>query len=48
MSLLGIPMAAERQGFLAGSAILAVIGVALLALGPLRRADEAVPGVTPD
>jgi ABC-type Na+ efflux pump permease subunit len=48
MSLLGIPMAAERQGFLAGSAILAVIGVALLALGPLRRAEEAVPGVTPD
>ena len=37
MSLLGIPMAAERAGFLLGSAILVVIGVALLVLAPPKQ-----------
>jgi hypothetical protein len=37
MSLLEIPMVAERNGFLIASAILVVMGVALLALAPAKR-----------
>jgi hypothetical protein len=46
MSLLGIPMVAERSGFLAASAILGVIGVALLALAP-HKPHIASPNETP-
>jgi hypothetical protein len=34
MSALGLEMPSERAGFLGGSAVLVVIGAALLALGP--------------
>ena len=37
MSILGLEIASQRVGFLAGSAVLAVIGVALIALVPGRR-----------
>jgi hypothetical protein len=40
MSLLAIPMATERAGFLAGSAVLVVIGVALIALAPAKPSRE--------
>jgi len=36
MSLLAIPIAAQRSGFLVGSAVLVIIGVALLALAPAK------------
>lgn len=36
MSLLGFEMPSERTGFLGGSAVPVVIGVALLALAPTR------------
>jgi hypothetical protein len=42
MSLLGLEIASERTGFLVGSAILVVIGVALIVLGPRRRSREPV------
>ena len=34
MSLLAIPRASERVGYLIGSAVLVVIGIALIALAP--------------
>jgi hypothetical protein len=37
MSLLGLEMPSERTGFLWGSAVLVVIGIALIALAPPRR-----------
>lgn len=40
MSTLGFEMAEERSGFLIGSAMLVVIGVALLALAPPKRPAE--------
>ena len=42
MSVLGFQHASERAGFLGGSAVLVVIGVALLALAPAKRAVEQV------
>ena len=36
MSLLGLEIADQRAGFLIGSALLAVIGIALLALAPAK------------
>ena len=42
MSLLGLHMPDERSGFLMGSAILVVIGVALLVLIPVKRSVEQV------
>jgi len=40
MSLLAIPMATERAGFLIGSAVLVIIGVALIALAPAKPSRE--------
>ena len=37
MSALGFEMPSERTGFLAGSAVLVVIGVVLVALAPARQ-----------
>ena len=37
MSVLGFQHASERVGFLSGSAVLVVIGVALLALAPAKE-----------
>ena len=40
MSLLAIPLAAERVGFLVGSAVLVIIGTALIALAPRKQSAE--------
>jgi hypothetical protein len=40
MTILGFHMPSERVGFLIGSAVLAVIGIALLALAPAKRSVE--------
>src|SRR5947209_19686296 len=40
MSLLGLQIADQRAGFLIGSGILTVIGVALLVLPPSKQASE--------
>jgi hypothetical protein len=37
MSILGLEIASERVGFLAGSAVLVVVGVALIVLAPWRQ-----------
>ena len=42
MTILGFHMPSERVGFLIGSAVLVVIGVALLALAPAKQAVEQV------
>jgi len=41
MSTLGLEIASERTGFLVGSGILIVIGVALLALSPTKAPRES-------
>ena len=40
MSILGLEIPSQRTGFLIGSAILVVIGVALIALSPAKRPLE--------
>jgi peptidoglycan/LPS O-acetylase OafA/YrhL len=40
MSLLGLHLPSEKEGFLIGSAVLVVIGVALLALSPAKQSVE--------
>jgi len=40
MSLLAIPLASEREGYLIGSAVLVVIGIALIALAPKNQLVE--------
>ena len=40
MSLLAIPLAAERVGFLVGSAVLVIVGTALIALAPRKQSAE--------
>jgi peptidoglycan/LPS O-acetylase OafA/YrhL len=42
MTALGFHMPSERVGFLIGSAVLVVIGVALLALAPAKQSVEQV------
>ena len=42
MSVLGLKIASERSGFLIASALLVVIGVALIALAPGKRSEAAV------
>ena len=42
MSILGFHIPSEKTGFLIGSAILVVIGVALLALAPAKHSVEQV------
>lgn len=37
MSILGFEIASQRTGFLIGSAVLVVIGVALIALAPAKQ-----------
>ena len=41
MSTLGLKIASERRGFLVGSAILIVIGVALLELSPTKASRKS-------
>jgi hypothetical protein len=43
MSILGLEIPSQKVGFLAGSAVLVVIGVALLALTPAKPSVERVP-----
>jgi hypothetical protein len=40
MSVLGLEIASEREGFLVGSAVLIVIGVALIVLAPGKRSEQ--------
>ncbi len=40
MTVLGFHMPSERVGFLSGSAVLVVIGIALLALAPAKQSVE--------
>jgi peptidoglycan/LPS O-acetylase OafA/YrhL len=40
MSLLGLHIPSERTGFLIGSAVLVLVGVALLALAPPKHSSE--------
>lgn len=40
MSVLGIEIASERTGFLVGSAVLVVIGVALVVLVPRKQSQQ--------
>jgi hypothetical protein len=40
MSTLGLEMPNERTGFLVGSAVLIVIGVALIVLAPLKQSGQ--------
>jgi hypothetical protein len=40
MSILGLEIASQRVGFLIGSAVLVVIGVALIALAPGKQSGE--------
>src|SRR6201997_1922097 len=42
MSILGLEIASQRIGFLVGSAVLVVIGVALIALVPAKPSIERV------
>jgi hypothetical protein len=42
MSILGLEIASQRVGFLIGSAVLVVIGVALFALAPAKQSVEHV------
>jgi len=43
MSILGLEIPNQRVGFLVGSAVLVVIGVALIVLAPAKRSVERVP-----
>jgi hypothetical protein len=40
MSILGLEVASERVGFLVGSAVLVVIGIALIVLAPAKQPVE--------
>jgi hypothetical protein len=40
MSILGLEIASQRVGFLIGSAVLVIIGVALIALAPAKQSRE--------
>ena len=43
MSVLGFEIATERKGFLIGSAVLVVIGVALIVLAPRKQPRQQAP-----
>jgi len=45
MSILGLEIPEQRVGFLAGSAVLVVLGVALILLAPAKPSVEKLPGV---
>jgi hypothetical protein len=40
MSILGLEIASQRVGFLVGSAVLVVVGVALIVLAPAKKSVE--------
>ena len=40
MSVLGLEIASEREGFLVGSAVLIMIGVTLIVLAPGKRSEQ--------
>ena len=40
MSILGLEIASQRTGFLIGSAVLVVIGIALIVLAPVRSVER--------
>ena len=42
MSILGLEIASQRVGFLIGSAVLVIIGVALIVLAPAKQSVERV------
>jgi hypothetical protein len=42
MASLGLEIASEREGFLIGSAVLVVIGVALIVLAPEKHVEQRV------
>ena len=42
MSILGLEIPNQRVGFLVGSAVLVIIGVALIALAPAKQSGERV------
>jgi hypothetical protein len=42
MSILGLEIPSQRTGFLIGSAVLVIIGVALIALAPAKQSVERV------
>jgi hypothetical protein len=46
MSILGLEIPSERTGFLIGSAVLVVIGVALIALAPAKQPVERTSVIT--
>jgi hypothetical protein len=43
MSILGLEIPSQKAGFLVGSAVLVVIGIALIALNPAKPSVERVP-----
>jgi hypothetical protein len=43
MSILGLEIPSQHVGFLIGSAVLVVIGVALIALNPAKPSVERIP-----
>jgi len=43
MSILGLEIPSQQVGFLIGSAVLVVIGVALIALNPAKPSVERIP-----
>ena len=45
MSILGLEIPSQRTGFLIGSAVLVVIGVALIALAPTKQPVERASAV---
>jgi len=45
MSMLGLEIPNQRMGFLVGSAVLVVIGIALIALAPARQSDKQASAV---
>src|SRR5579864_6565955 len=45
MSILGLEIASQRAGFLAGSGVLVIIGVALIVLAPAKQSNERTAAV---
>jgi hypothetical protein len=45
MSILGLEIPSQRVGFLVGSAVLVVIGVALIVLAPAKQATDRTAAV---
>jgi hypothetical protein len=46
MSILGLEIPSQRVGFLAGSGVLVVIAVALIALAPAKQSQELASAVS--